>query len=280
MDELRRVGPEAAVLPAGTRLYRIHSRGGKHPTGWGRMRHYGPVGTAPFDHHSEPAWVQERRGILYAAAGSDAVATCVADAFQEDRLVDTYRDAPWLACFALAEDVALLDLTGKWSTRAGASANVNSGLRPRCRRWSRVIHEAYPDLQGLLYASSMNGGGRRWSCTRGLRVPYRSPPYPTDHSPIPPCWSGSAGSPTPSGTVWPEGEIGDGIGQYRHSVVAWSAPLSLAQGDHHRVGRPLPTHAVKTQAKREQNPELRREKLPDAGCERAFNKVGMIRARC
>lgn len=156
--ELVRVGPEAVTLPAGTRLYRIYSRGGLHPGGWGRMRHYGPVGTARFDHHSEPARVQEERGILYAASGGDAVATCVAEAFQDARVVDTRRDDPWLACFALAEDVPLLDLTGKWPTRAGASANVNSGPRPRCRRWSRAVYEAFGDLRGLLYASSMNGG--------------------------------------------------------------------------------------------------------------------------
>ena len=155
--ELRGIGPEAMVLPAGTRLYRIYSRGGNHPAGWGRMRHYGPVATARFDHHSEPAGVQER-GILYAASGGDAIATCVAEAFQEGRLVDTHRDDPWLACFALAEDVPLLNLTGKWPTRAGASSNVNSGPRPRCRRWSRAVYEAFPDLRGLFYASSMNGG--------------------------------------------------------------------------------------------------------------------------
>ena len=40
---------------------------------------------------------------------------------------------------------------------AGASANINSGPRPRCRRWSRTIYDAYLDLMGLYYASSMNG---------------------------------------------------------------------------------------------------------------------------
>lgn len=157
-DELRRIGAQRRVLRAGTRLYRVYSRGGPHPTAWGRMRHYGPVGTARFDHHPEPAKMHEERAILYAAAGPDAIATCVAEAFQDARLVDTRRDAPWLACFALREDVALLDLTGKWPTRAGASSNVNSGPRPRCRRWSRAVHEAFGDLRGLYYTSSMNGG--------------------------------------------------------------------------------------------------------------------------
>jgi hypothetical protein len=71
--------------------------------------------------------------------------------------VDTRRDEPWLAAFTLIEDVPLLDLRGKWPTRARASANINSGPRPRCRRWSRTIYDAYPDLMGLYYASSMNG---------------------------------------------------------------------------------------------------------------------------
>ena len=82
--ELRRTGPETVVLPAGTRLYRIYPRGGTHPAGWGRLRHYGPVGTALFDHHSEPARVQER-GVLYAVSGSDAIATRVTQAFQEEQ---------------------------------------------------------------------------------------------------------------------------------------------------------------------------------------------------
>ena len=71
--------------------------------------------------------------------------------------MDTRRNEPWLAAFTLMDDVSLLDLRGKWPTRAGASANISSGPRPRCRRWSRAIYDAYPNLGGLYYASSMNG---------------------------------------------------------------------------------------------------------------------------
>ena len=113
------------------------------------------MSSARFDHHLDAPGVQDR-GILYAAAGNDAIATCVAEVFQDTRLVDTSRNDPWLAAFALVEDIALLDLGGKWPTAAGASANINSGPRPRCRRWSRAIYEAYPDLVGLYYASSIN----------------------------------------------------------------------------------------------------------------------------
>jgi RES domain len=153
---LRLVSPDVETLPAGTRLWRVYFRGGSHPTTWDRMRYYGPLGSARFDHHLDPPMVQDR-GILYAATGDDAIATCVAEVFQDTRLVDTRRNEPRLAAFTLMEDVALLDLTGQWPTRARASANINSGPRPRCRRWSGAIYDAYPDLGGLYYASSMNG---------------------------------------------------------------------------------------------------------------------------
>ncbi len=153
---MREIAPEVCVLAAGTRLWRVYFRGGDHPGAWDRMRFFGPLASARFDHHAEPRRVQER-GILYAALGDEAVATCLAEAFQEERLVDTGRRDPFLACFELAGEAPLLSLWGRWPTRAGASYNINSGPRPRCRRWSRAIHEAYPDVAGLLYASSMNG---------------------------------------------------------------------------------------------------------------------------
>ena len=153
---MRGIPPDVEVLPVGTRLYRIYFRGGEHQGGWNQFRDFGPISSARFDHHFEPPMVQER-AILYVAFREDAVATCVAKAFQEGRLVDTRRSDPQLAAFSLVDEVPLLSLRGRWPTRAGASANINSGPRPRCRRWSKVIYEAYPGVYGLLYASSMNG---------------------------------------------------------------------------------------------------------------------------
>jgi RES domain len=152
---LELISPAVATLQAGTKLWRIYFRDGSYPTTWDRMRYYGPVRSARFDHHLDPPGVQDR-GILYAATGDDAIATCLAEVFQDTRLVDTRRNEPRLAAFALVEDVTLLDLSGKWPTVAGASANFNSGPRPRCRRWSRAIYDGYPNLMGLYYASSMN----------------------------------------------------------------------------------------------------------------------------
>jgi hypothetical protein len=36
-------------------------------------------------------------------------------------------------------------------------ANINSGPRPRYRRWSSTIYDSYTHLMGQSYASSMNG---------------------------------------------------------------------------------------------------------------------------
>ena len=145
-----------ATLPAGTKLWRIYFRDSSYPATWDQMRCYGPIGSARFDHNLDPPSVQDR-GILYAAAGNDAIATCLAEVFQDTRFVDTRRNEPRIAALALVEDISLLDLSGKWPTVAGASANINSGPRPRCRRWSQTIYDSYPDLMGLYYASSMNG---------------------------------------------------------------------------------------------------------------------------
>lgn len=115
------------------------------------MRAWGPS-NARFDHHLPPARLQDRQ-VLY---GARDAATCFAEVFQQTRTIDRRRNSPWLVCFALERAVTLLDLTGPWPTRAGASMAINSGPRPRARRWSQAIHAAHPAIDGLHYPSSMN----------------------------------------------------------------------------------------------------------------------------
>ncbi len=148
---LAALGPERVTLPAGTELWRIYFRGGAHPVRWGTFRAYGPTNSR-FDHHLEPSSVQDRKIVYLAAHGP----TCVAEAFQHTRLIDRRARTPWLVRFALGRAVTLLDLTGAWPTRAGASMAINSGPRPRARGWSRAIYAAFPDIEGLLYGSSMH----------------------------------------------------------------------------------------------------------------------------
>jgi hypothetical protein len=145
------VEPAWIELPARHELWRIYLRGGPRPSRWDTFRRWGPAPTARFDHH-EPPPREQARGILYAA---EDIRTCLAEAFQQQRHIDAAHHQPWLVGFALAAPVRLLDLTGSWPTRAGASMAINSGPRPRARRWSQTIYESYPEAQGLYYASCM-----------------------------------------------------------------------------------------------------------------------------
>lgn len=139
------------IVPAGTPLFRIYFRGGPYPVTWNQLRYYGPT-NARFDHHQAPPRVQAR-GILYAA---DHPRTPLAEVFQVQRTINVRRAEPWLVGFRLATDVQLLDLTGLWPTRAGASMAISSGPRPMARRWASAIYDAYPTAAGLWYSSSMH----------------------------------------------------------------------------------------------------------------------------
>lgn len=150
-EVLRGTRPELIRLAAGVTLWRIYRRGGEHALGWSSFRSFGPR-DARFDHHLPPPRDQER-AIYYTAREPE---TCVAEVFQVERRIEGLVDAPWLVGFALARDVLLLDLTGRWPTRAGASMAIHSGSRPRARAWSRAIYQAFPEVQGLLCCSSMD----------------------------------------------------------------------------------------------------------------------------
>lgn len=151
VEQLRDTEPELLVLPRGTLLWRIYFRGGRHPSGWNSFRSFGPADRR-FDHHLEPPR-EQGRAIYYSAREP---ATCVAEVFQGQRRIEVLADLPCLVGFRLARAILVLDLTGRWPTRAGASMAIHSGARPRARAWSRAIYEAFPEVQGLLYCSAMD----------------------------------------------------------------------------------------------------------------------------
>ncbi|MFL6194572.1 MAG: RES family NAD+ phosphorylase [Thermoanaerobaculia bacterium] len=175
--ELATILPEWKELPRGTVLWRVYFRGGRHPTFWNTFRAFGPV-SGRFDHQVPPPAVQAR-WILYAAERGPA---CVAEVFQDTRVIDRTARDPWLSGFALDKPVRLLDLTGPWPTRAGASLAIASGPRPRAQRWSRAIYEAYPDAHGVYYGSSMYGGSVCMALYE--RAAPALPPYPVFHRPL------------------------------------------------------------------------------------------------
>ena len=92
------------------------------------------------------------RAVLYSAAEP---ATCFAEVFQRTRLVRR-TDEPWLVGFETAVPAPLLDLTGAFATRAGASMALMTAARSVSRNWARAFYQAYPATVGLCYPSSMH----------------------------------------------------------------------------------------------------------------------------
>jgi len=153
---LRDIAPETFVLPADTKLTRIYCATGPHPSHWNQFRSFGPT-AARWDHHlpnARSAGFEQKRAVYYCAPEVD---TCAAEVFQSTRRIDRTRNAPGLVVFALREAVTLLDLRGTFATKIGASTAIHSGPRSRARAWARELYDAYPDIQGLYYGSSMNG---------------------------------------------------------------------------------------------------------------------------
>lgn len=101
--------------------------------------------------------------------------TCLAEVFQGTRAIDRQSRGPWLVGFKLQADIQLLDLTGIFSTAIGASAAIHSGPRPRAQRWAQQLYQAYPNIDGLMYCSSMYGNAPAIALfERGKpAIPYR-----------------------------------------------------------------------------------------------------------
>ena len=151
-DLAAKVAPDVKTIPAGTTLWRVYFRGGRHPMAWNQFRSDGPVPGGRFDHHGgQPN--SQGRAILYAALEGP---TCLAEVFQAARVINRYRRDPWMVAFRTMSALDLLDLTGSWPTRAGGSMAINSGPRSRAQRWACAIYQAYPAIHGILYPSSMD----------------------------------------------------------------------------------------------------------------------------
>jgi hypothetical protein len=157
MRALARLTPAINTLGAGTILARVYYSQGDHPQVWNEFRYFGPLNSR-WDHHAVGASgnpEMQSRGIYYAA--SDAK-TCLAEAFQSARRIDRVFQAPRLVMFETLARLKLLDLTGDFATRMRASMAIHSGSRGRARGWARDLYDAYPEVQGILYAASMHGG--------------------------------------------------------------------------------------------------------------------------
>jgi RES domain len=158
LTSLLRPHEDIVAVHSGTRLVRVFAAGGRHQQRWNTFRHTGPLAHARFD--PQPPGPGGGAG-----AGGDgvlyfglSVRTSVAEVYQQTSIVDrTYR-RPQLVVFQPRRTLRLLDLTGLWPTRAGASQEISSGPKDVTQAWARAIHEAFPDLDGLWYRSSMDSG--------------------------------------------------------------------------------------------------------------------------
>jgi hypothetical protein len=180
VEALARLTPTFSTLAAGTKLARVYFSRGSHPLAWNQLRHFGPLNSR-WDHHVPDVAGHpqaQERGIYYAARDAK---TCLAEVFQATRRIDRVFQAPWLVVFATLADLKLLDLTGDFATRMGASMAIHAGSRGRARGWARDLYEAYPEIQGILYAASMHGGQHAIALNeRALREPL-FPAHPLFH---------------------------------------------------------------------------------------------------
>lgn len=155
---LRNQDPSWAIIRAGQdKLARIYHASGPHPVAWNEFRAFGPAHNARFDHHQPDAngkpHLQSRK-ILYCAKRG---MTCIAEVFQGTRVVNRADNDPYLCVFSPTRNLKLLDLTGRFATRMGASLAIHSGPRNRAREWACALYDAF-DHDGLLYLSSMDPG--------------------------------------------------------------------------------------------------------------------------
>ena len=146
--------PTVVTLGPDQPLFRIYKRGGEHPTLWNQFRQFGPL--SRFDHHlpnkeNEP--YLQNRGVLYAASD---LPTAVAEFFQHTRRrINRFDQSPWVAAFRLPGEVQLLNLTDTFCVCVGASMKLTTGPFSHTQAWSRGFYDAYPNIHGLYYLSSM-----------------------------------------------------------------------------------------------------------------------------
>jgi hypothetical protein len=180
VDALSRLIPAVHELAAGSVLARVYFSRGPYPLAWNEFRRFGPVNSR-WDHLLPNELGQPQlqdRGIYYAAADAR---TCLAEVFQATRRIDRAYQAPWLVIWKTQARLRLLDLTGDFATRMGASMAIHSGSRVRARGWASDLYRAFGQCQGILYASSMHGGARAIALNeRALESPL-FPPHPEFH---------------------------------------------------------------------------------------------------
>ncbi|WP_083562261.1 RES family NAD+ phosphorylase [Mycobacterium malmoense] len=145
--------PDDVVDYAGI-LWRVHRSKGEYVRPWNELRTYGPLASMRWDPHPGLSPATHPDGVLYAATD---VATSLAEVYQTTRVIDTRAGAPRLTAWQPTRPLRLLDLSGTWLLRNGASAALLAAPRSICRRWAGAIYANWPELDGLYAPSTMTG---------------------------------------------------------------------------------------------------------------------------
>lgn len=168
-------------------LWRIHRTVGLHVAAWDEPRFFGPLAGMRFDPHPGGAPADHTRiGVHYNATDVD---TAVAEVFQRTRVIDPVTGAPYLTGWEPTRPLRLLNLTGTWPVRNGASAALAAAPRSTCRAWARAIHdELSPDVEGLYVPSTMTGAANVVLWAPALAA---APAAPQFHRPLvsPAAWA-------------------------------------------------------------------------------------------
>jgi hypothetical protein len=158
LKTLLRPHEDIVAVHSGTRLVRVFAAGGRHLQRWNTFRKSGPLHHARFDPHPlgpGGELLAADVGVLYFGL---SVRTSIAEVYQHSSIVDRGTRRPHVVVFQPRRTLRLLDLTGLWPTRAGASQEISTGPKDVTQAWARAIHTAFPDLDGLWYRSSMDSG--------------------------------------------------------------------------------------------------------------------------
>lgn len=167
--DLVSLGADTTILPSGSQFAKVYFAGGAYPTAWDDFRYFGPTDSR-FDHHLLDASGNphiQTRGIMYLAtaiSGTDnSLATCLAEVFQRSRTIDRHRRVPYFCIFKTTRDLKFLDVKGTWITKAGASLAISTGPRSVVQKWSQNFYDAFNDIDGVHYASSMGGANNAFA---------------------------------------------------------------------------------------------------------------------
>ncbi len=165
-EELRKmIPPEIRTLRVGAGLVRIYRK--VKGRSWRTFRMGDTGGIGRFDPFVPGVVGVERRGVWYGVVGTPegdspgenlAFAACLAEVFQQSRTVLARRtDRFHVAAFRVTRPLRLLDLTRRWPTRTrrASALLLSCADLGRAREWACAIYEAYPDLDGIYYTSSM-----------------------------------------------------------------------------------------------------------------------------